>query len=135
MTVKQFSTTDPIADSWTTYPCDSKHKNIIREINPHGYLEGLKNTRLVEWTRKATLEQANLPKFTKTSLGPLIDDPTAPKEIMTFDENGNPNGVDLLSYCGYLHTVLKEAAIAIEEQQQQIETLNREIERMKSGGK
>lgn len=132
LTVVAGSATDPIADAWTTYACDSKHKNIIREINPHDYLEGLRKTRMVEWTRKAPNdEMAKLPKYSKRSVGTLIDGPGAPREIMTFDENGNPAGVDLLAYCGYLHVTLKEAALEIKEQQEKIANLEKAIESLR----
>ena len=54
LTVQQGSATDPIADSWLTYPSDRQHKRIIRTLprtGRAGYLDEIKQLELYEWTR------------------------------------------------------------------------------------
>ena len=54
LTVQQGSPTDPIADSWTVYPSDRKHKRISR-TNPKGYLEQVRALDVYEWTREPSV--------------------------------------------------------------------------------
>lgn len=143
LSVQQGSPTDPIADSWTVYPSDRQHKDILRTLTPHGYLAQLKATELYEWTRTPRVSddeakqalrsrqpapealdakkrdlaerKAQLPKFTTKRLGVAIDDDNVPSEILTFNEDGTKTGIDLLAYLGYLHAALKEAAVKIED--------------------
>ena len=143
LSVQQGSATDPIADSWTVYPSDRQHKNLLRTLNPHGYLAQLKAVELYEWTRTPTAsdgeakqalrksrptagelsakkrdlvqEKARLPKFTTKRVGVAIDDANVPSAILTFDPDGTKAGIDLLAYLGYLHAALKEAALRIDE--------------------
>lgn len=143
LSVQQGSPTDPIADSWTVYPSDRQHKQIIRTVNPHGYLTQLKAVELYEWTRvplvsdgeakqalhksRPTAEElqtkkrdlaqmkARLPKFTAKRVGVAIDDANIPQEILTFNADGTTGGIDLLAYVGYLHAALKEAALKLAE--------------------
>ncbi len=51
LTIQQGSLTDPIADSWTVYPSDRKHKEILRTVRPRGYLQQIKTTEFYEWKR------------------------------------------------------------------------------------
>jgi len=143
LTVQQHSPTDPIADSWTTYPSDRANKEILRTVNPHGYLERITVCPIYEWRRKPIvsdeeaqqaletrrpsaeareakkrellLEKAKLPKFSQKRVGLSIDDPDVPPEILVFNPDGTKAGIDLLAYLGYLHAALKEAAMKLEE--------------------
>ena len=117
----QTSATDPIADAWTTYPCDRSTKDIIRTINPHGFLERIIAQPLYEWKRKAfSPDKANLPKFTAKRVGVMLDDKETPKEIAVLDVEGKIEGIDLLAYIGYLHAGLKEAALEIRDLKQEV---------------
>ncbi len=55
LAVKQNSATDPIADSWTVYPCDRQHKQILQTVTPRGYLDRIKTVKLYEWKRKPSV--------------------------------------------------------------------------------
>ena len=152
LTVLRGSATDPIADSWTVYPSDKQHKNIICALNPpQGYLDQLRAVELYAWTRipfvsddeaKAALgkdnptpeeieskkneleaQKANLPKFTTKRLGMAIDDTNVPAEVLTFNPDGSKAGIDLLAYIGYLHAALKEAALKIDELEARLDTM------------
>ncbi len=154
LTVKQGSETDPIADSWTVYPSDRSHKNIIGAA-PIGFLDEVKGIEVYEWTRiaevsddeakkeavkstgkddptpsevdakKQELEKSKskLPKFSKKRVGMAIDDPNVPQEILAFNNDGSPQGIDLLAYIGYLHAALKEAALKIDELEARVNSL------------
>jgi len=143
LSIQQGSPTDPIADSWTVYPSDRQHKNLLRTLNPHGYLDQVKAVELYEWTRRPSVSdeetkqvlrtsrptpqalaakkrdlaerKARLPKFTAKRVGVAIDDANVPSEILTFNEDGTKAGIDLLAYVGYLHAALKEAVLKLEE--------------------
>ena len=128
LTVMQGSATDPIADSWGTYPCDREHKEIIRTINPHGFLERIIAQPLYEWKRKAEdLDKAKLPKFASTRVGMMVDDKETPKEILLFDTEGKVEGIDLLAYIGYLHATIKEAALEIQNLKVEVEKLKGDL--------
>lgn len=142
LSVQQGSATDPIADSWTVYPCDRQHKHLLHPA-PSGYLAALKAIPLYEWKRapsasddeakhalrksrptpeelhekKRELTQAKavLPKFTTTRVGLAIDDADVPDAVLTFNPDGTKAGIDLLAYVGYLHAALKETALQLEE--------------------
>ena len=58
--------------------------------------------------------KSNLPKFTTERLGVMIDDDNVPSEILTFDEAGNKNGIDLLAYIGYLHGAIKALTLEVD---------------------
>lgn len=151
LTVVQGSATDPIADSWTTYSVRAT-KDIVREVNPHGYLDQLQKTRLTQWKRKpeptenewkaeaaklvdprredeteeeydTRLEtmkdqaaqavrerKAKLPKFNRLITSPIADDPSTPEDILSYDQDGNVQGIDLLAYIGFVHAALRELA-------------------------
>ena len=141
LSVQQGSSTDPIADSWTVYPCDRLHKHIMQPARS-GYLAQLKATELYEWTRTPmasdgeakqelrksqptaeelrakkrdlTLAKAGLPKFTTKRVGMAIDDANVPPEVLTFNPDGTKAGIDLLAYVGYLHAALKETALKLD---------------------
>ncbi|MCS7137420.1 MAG: hypothetical protein NZ941_03515, partial [Candidatus Caldarchaeum sp.] len=51
LTIQQNSATDPIADAWLQYST-KETKKIIREVNPHGYLEKFKAVKVYEWKRE-----------------------------------------------------------------------------------
>ena len=142
LAVKRNSLTDPIADSWTVYPSDRAHKQILR-ANPSGYLDQIKATPIYEWTRRPLVtdeeaagalgiakpasqqleskkqelaaRKARLPKYTAKRVGMIIDDANVPAEILTFDADGTKTGIDLLAYLGYLQAALREAALKIDE--------------------
>ena len=48
-------------------------------------------------------------------VGMSIDDANIPKEILAYNEDGSPAGIDLLAYVGYLHAALKEAVLKIDD--------------------
>jgi len=50
LTVQQNSTTDPIADSWTTYPCDREHKDIVSQNI--SVLDKFKSIPIYKWKKK-----------------------------------------------------------------------------------
>jgi hypothetical protein len=147
LTILQGSPTDPIADSWTVYST-RQSKVVLGTAPAQGYLAQLHTLPLYEWTRaplvsneeaQAALGQTNpspqalaamkqqlaqakasLPKFTTQRVGILADDPNLPTELLAFDANGTPIGIDLLGYVGYLHAALKEAAVRIEQLESQL---------------
>ena len=149
LTIQQGSATDPIADAWTTYACDRKHKDLLR-TNPTGYLARIKEMSVYEWRRKVKVSdeealaavgkqrpspaeldakkqelatvKATLPKYTAKRLGPAIDDANVPPEILVLDPDGTPAGIDLLAYVGYLHAALREAALKIDELEARLNT-------------
>jgi hypothetical protein len=143
LSVLQGATNDPIADSWTTYPCDRTTKDIIRTLpNQSGALDQLAQIELYEWKRKpmvsdeeikrATGEEelgagelevkiqelsaakSILPKFQAKRLGLMLDDPNIPDEIIAIDGAGN-KGLDLVGYIGWLHATIKELALRVQE--------------------
>ncbi len=143
LTIQQGSPTDPIADSWLTYPSDRKHKKLLRTLGPReGRLEQIKSVELYEWSRaplvseeearcalgkhKPALSEVDemkralvtckerMPKFSAKRIGMAIDDDNVPAEVLTFNPDGTKAGIDLLAYVGYLHAALKEAALKIE---------------------
>ena len=141
--VQQSSPTDPIADSWTIYACDRRHKDLLRTVPPSGYLNRLKAVELYEWRRKPeasdeeakealqkeqptateldakrrelVMTKAQLPKFTAKRIGMAIDDTNVPAEILALNADGTKAGIDLLAYVGYLHAALKEMALKLDE--------------------
>lgn len=147
LTIQQNSPTDPIADSWTVYPSDRLHKQILSQ-NPIGYLDRLKSIKVYEWqklplvsddeakqalrTRKPTPQQlaakkrelaqakTALPKFQAKRVGMVIDDDNIPPEVLSFNPDGSKAGIDLLAYMGYIHAALKEAALKIGELEAQL---------------
>ncbi len=124
--VVQTSATDPIADAWNVYACDRAHKEIIRTINPHGFLERIVAQPLYEWKRKAQdPDKAKLPKYTAKRVGMMIDDKETPKEILLLDAEGKTEGIDLLAYMGYLHAGLKEAVLEIRDLKAKVEQLEK----------
>lgn len=140
--VLQYSTTDPVADSWTIYPCDRTTKEIIRTLpNQSGALDRLLAVPLYEWKRKplvsdeeikgeqekvltpAEMEsrrqelsavKSTLPKFQTVRLGVMLDDPNIPDEIVSLDGAGK-KGLDLVGYIGWLHATIKELALRVQE--------------------
>jgi len=148
LTIQQGSLTDPIADSWTVYPSDRQHKELLRPVNPHGYLDQIKAVPLYEWKRAPIVsdqeaEQAlgkdrpanveleamrndlaiaksKLPKFSTKRVGMVIDDAGVPQEVLTFNADGTTAGIDVLAYLGYLHAALKEAAVRISNVEVQV---------------
>lgn len=142
LTVIQGSDTDPVADAWTIHSSQAT-KNILGTSPTSGHLDQIKAVKLYEWTRlpivkneeavKATGKEsptqaeidskkrelegqkAKLPKFNAKRVGLVIEDPNVPREILAFDSEGNPQGLDLSAYIGYLHAALKEAALKIDE--------------------
>ncbi|MBI3324329.1 MAG: hypothetical protein HYZ92_03520 [Candidatus Omnitrophica bacterium] len=155
LAVQPSSASDPIADSWTVYPSDRKHKRLLGSINAAAgaHLAQVRDVQLYEWNRlpqatdeegilalgkeKPTAEElskakrdialakAALPKFTATRVGMAIDDPNVPREMLLLDEEGNPAGIDLLAYVGYLHAALKEAAVKIDEVERRLNAMSR----------
>lgn len=147
LTIQQNSPTDPIADSWTVYPSDRLHKQILSQ-NPKGYLDRLKSIDIYEWqklplvsdeeakqalrTRKPTPQQlaakkhelaqakTALPKFQAKRVGMVIDDANIPPEVLSLNPDGSKAGIDLLAYMGYIHAALKEAALKIGELEAQL---------------
>ena len=63
LTVQQGSATDPIADSWLTYPSDRRHKQILRTLprtGRAGYLDKIKQVELYEWTRTPVVREREI---------------------------------------------------------------------------
>jgi hypothetical protein len=142
LTILQSSTTDPIADSWTTYACDRTTKDIIRTLpSQSGALDQLVQVELYEWKRKPMVSndeimggygeelgaeemerrrqelstaKSILPKFQAKRLGLMLDDPNIPDEIIAIDGAGN-KGLDLVGYIGWLHATIKELALRVQE--------------------
>jgi hypothetical protein len=140
--VLQYSTTDPVADSWTVYPCDRTTKDVIRTLpNQSGALDRLLAVDLYEWKRKPLVSdeeikggaekvmtpdelgrrrqelsaaKSNLPKFQAVRLGVMLDDPNIPVEIVSLDGAGQ-KGLDLVGYIGWLHATIKELALRVQE--------------------
>jgi hypothetical protein len=110
--VEQTSATDPIADNWTTYPCDRNHKDILGEAG--NLLQQFARVPVYRVRRKKLkpgLEDSA--KFQKVAYGISTDDDAIPEEILVDAKDGK--GIDILSYIGYLHGVLREAVQEIEK--------------------
>jgi hypothetical protein len=142
LAVLQGSTSDPIADSWTTYACDRTTKEIIRVLpNQSGVLDQLLGIELYEWKRKPLVSdeeikgpfdkditapelerrrqqlsaaKSQMPKFQATRVGMMIDDPNIPDGILAVDGAGK-KGIDLIGYIGWLHATIKELAKRVQE--------------------
>jgi len=144
LTVKPSSATDPIADSWTVYSTSqtkqllrsadpSGYLDRLRAVPLHVWTRRPRITE--EEARSALLAaghpdpsqaeidakqaeltqtKAHLPKFTTQRIGPVVDDPSVPRELIAFNADGTPAGLDLLGYIGYLHAALNEATARIE---------------------
>lgn len=166
--VAQNSPSNPVADAWNVYST-ADTKDILREINPHGYLEQIIGGRTFEYKRKVDIKEeykealeekieedwravlesgeeiiinrdiwneikedeletngwadekrkelfewkSALPKFSKSRLGVMADDITIPSEILAFGDDGEPIGIDISAYAGFLHVGLKEAGLRI----------------------
>lgn len=113
LTIQQSSITDPIADSWTTWPCDRTTKTILRELIGPEALPELAKIRLYEWKKKPRRDDISMPKFNAARFGMMIDDPEVPSRILAYDLNGRLQGIDLLAYIGYLHVALRELSIKV----------------------
>lgn len=113
LTIQQNSLTDPIADSWTTWPCDRTTKIILRELTGPEALPELAKIRLYEWKKKPRRVDISMPKFNAARIGMMIDDPEVPARILVYDTNGKLQGIDLLAYCGFLHVALKELSVKV----------------------
>ncbi len=113
LTVMQGSLTDPIADSWTTWPCDRTSKIILRELTGPEALPELAKIRLYEWKKKPRRDDISMSKFRAARIGMMIDDPEVPARILAYDLNGNLQGIDLLAYIGFLHVALKELGVKV----------------------
>ncbi|OGP72828.1 MAG: hypothetical protein A2V86_09015 [Deltaproteobacteria bacterium RBG_16_49_23] len=142
LSVLQYSATDPVADSWTAYPCDRTTKDVIRTLpNQSGALDRLLAVDLYEWKRKPLVsdeeiktdvekvmtpdelerrrqdlsaEKSKLPKFQAIRVGVMLDDPNIPDEIVSLDGAGK-KGLDLVGYIGLLHATIKELALRVQE--------------------
>ena len=142
LSVLQSSPTDPIADSWTIYPCDRTTKEIIRTLpGQSGALDRLLAVDLYEWKRKPlvsdeeiktepekvmtpdemerrrqelSVEKSRLPKFQAKRVGVMLDDPNIPEEIISLDRAGQ-KGLDLVGYIGWLHATIKDLALRVQE--------------------
>ncbi|MCK4427257.1 MAG: tail fiber domain-containing protein [candidate division Zixibacteria bacterium] len=116
LTVKQASSTDPIADAWTT--CSSReYKRDIHELTPEEYREALEkvvSVPVVKFHYKG--------EDTKEKIGLIAEE--APEQILA---EGDNKAISLNEYITLLHAALKA-------QQQQIGALEDEIQRMKPGG-
>ncbi len=150
LTIQPGSPTDPIADSWLTYPCDRQHKQILRTLMPtEGRLDQLRSIKLYEWTRRPAVHdeevmealgkrtpsssdvekmrqtlmggKQRLAKFQAKRVGIAIDDANVPAEVLAFDEEGEKSGIDLLAYVGYLHATLKEAAVKLDQLEKKLD--------------
>lgn len=108
LTIQQNSLTDPIADSWTVWPCDRTTKIILRELTGPEALPELAKIRLYEWKKKPRRDDITMPKFQAARIGMMIDDAEVPARILSYDMNGNLQGIDLLAYIGFLHVAMKE---------------------------
>ena len=142
LAVLQGSASDPIADSWTTYPCDKTTKEVIRVLpDKSGALDQLLGIELYEWKRKPLVSdeeivdpfeknlsaselekrkqdlsalKSKMPKFQATRVGLMLDDPNIPDEIVAVDGSGK-KGIDLVGYIGWLHATIKELAQRVQE--------------------
>jgi hypothetical protein len=142
LSVLQYSATDPVADSWTIYPCDRTTKDVIRTLpNQSGALDRLLAVELYEWKRKPIVSdeeiktepekvmtpdelekrrqelsaaKSQLPKFQARRVGVMLDDPNIPEEIVSLDGAGQ-KGIDLAGYIGWLHATIKELALRVQE--------------------
>ena len=142
LSVLQYSTTDPVADSWTAYPCDRTTKDVIRTLpNQSGALDRLLAVPLYEWKRKPLVSdeeiktesekvmtpdelerkrielsaaKSNLPKFQAKRVGLMLDDPNIPEEIVSLNGAGQ-KGIDLVGYIGWLHATIKDLALRVQE--------------------
>lgn len=74
---------------------------------------------------KSELEKskAALPKFKAERIGVFADSPNIPNEILAFDPNGEPSGLSLSGYIGWLHAVIKEEDEIIQELQERVARL------------
>jgi hypothetical protein len=139
LTVQQNSATDPIADSWTVYPCGRQTKTIEEISSENDPYEKIKSVKTYPWKRKEldlpdeeivipdglggakTImrkhpKRGHLKKYQQTRMGIMIDDPDIPEEILTLNEDGTKAGIDLLGYAGYLHTALQKTIQKLEEE-------------------
>ena len=60
LTVVQNSATDPIADSWLTYTCDTKSKQIVETNVVVAYQDSLSNVKTYRWKRIAKVSDAEV---------------------------------------------------------------------------
>ena len=108
LTVTQGSATDPIADAWTTYST-ADTKEIVSQVNPHGYLKKLLKIDIYRWKRKP--KQKRTRKHDTERISPVIGlSSHLPEEILSFDKDGKPQGIDLLGYIGFVHAAVRELA-------------------------
>ena len=113
LTVQENSATDPIADAWTTYS-SKEYKRDIHELTPEDYRDALKkvvSVPVVKFHYKG--------EDTKEKIGVIAED--APEEILA---EGDNKAISLNEYISLLHAALKA-------QQEQIDALKGEIDRMK----
>jgi len=145
LTIQQTSTTDPIADSWTTYACDRTTKDVVAD-SP-SVLDRLRVMKLYRWRRKALVHDEELESlYSQAVINGEVKKgdeeawksakkkeleaekallPKYRKEyigVMIDDPetpaeilNPDGSGIDLLGYIGYLHSAIKELAEEVDK--------------------
>lgn len=68
-------------------------------------------------------EKASLPKFKAERIGISTDDAEIPREILTFNGQGECDGISILGYIGWLHAIMKEQDGIIQELEQRVSIL------------
>ncbi len=124
LTIVQNSSTDPIADAWTTY--STPETKIV--------LGTLDAEALEEYLRQ--FKQLPIYKWQRTESEPIrvsaMAEPGTPSEIMAYDEKGEIQGIDLQGYIGFLHTVVKAQQQILEQQQAAIQQLQTSTQRQQT---
>ena len=124
LTIVQNSSTDPIADAWTTYSTPET-KIVLGKLDADAlqqYLRQFKQLPVYRWQR--------------TESEPIrvsaMAEPGTPSEIMAYDEKGEIQGIDLQGYIGFLHTVVKAQQQILEQQQATIQQLQTSTQRQQT---
>ena len=115
LTVKQNSTTDPIADSWTTYS-SREYKRDIRELTSEEYADALDKVLSVPVVRFHYKGHD-----TKEKIGIIAEE--APGEILA---EGNDKAISMNEYISLLHAALKA-------QQNELDVLKAKLDKLESG--
>lgn len=115
LTVKQNSTTDPIADSWTTYS-SREYKRDIHELTSEEYADALDKVLSVPVVRFHYKGND-----TKEKIGIIAEE--APEQILA---EGNDKAISMNEYMSLLHAALKA-------QQSELDVLRAKLEKLESG--
>jgi len=123
LSVQQNSPTDPIADAWTVYSTP-KTKNIekaLDELDLKKALEDFKKIPVYSWTRPK-VGAKKIPSRLSA-----IAEAGVPEAILSYDAEGNVQGLDLLGYVGFLHAVVRAQQSAIDELRAEVNELKAKI--------